>query len=80
MISLGKETRLEPEKVIEKAILFFGPKGVGLNVEDSGEGCASFTGGGGSVSVTTCRGEKKTQVDVEAREYESQAKQFVASL
>jgi len=80
MISIGKETKLRPEKVIEKAIAFFGPQGVGLEVEDSGEGCARFAGGGGFVYVSACKGEKRTQVSVEAREWEPQAKQFVAKL
>jgi len=80
MISIGKETKLRPEKVIEKAIAFFGPQGVGLEVEDSGEGCARFAGGGGFVYVSACQGEKRTQVSVEAREWEPQAKQFVAKL
>lgn len=80
MISLGKETRLQPTKVIEKAVRFFGPGGLGLEVRDEGEGCARFIGGGGYVSVTCCAGEKRTQVDVESREWDSQAKQFVAKI
>ncbi len=80
MISLGKETKLSPGKVIEKAIAFFGPQGVGLEVEESGEGCARFAGGGGFVNVSACQGEKRTQVSVEAREWEPQAKQFTAKL
>jgi len=80
MISLGKQTKLGPEKVIERAIQYFGPQGVGLEVEESGTGCARFAGGGGFVSVTACKGETRTEVSIEAREYESQAKQFVAKL
>ena len=80
MISIGKETKLRPEKVIEKAIAFFGPQGVGLEVDDSGEGCAHFTGGGGFVTVTACQGDKRTVVSVEAREWESQVKQFTVKL
>ena len=80
MISMGKETRLKPENVIEKAIAFFGPKGVGLEVDDSGEGCAHFSGGGGFVSVTACPGEKRTVVSIESREWESQVRQFTVKL
>jgi hypothetical protein len=80
MISIGKENKLRPEKVIEKAIAYFGPQGVGLDVEDSGKGCAHFIGGGGFVTVTACQGEKRTEVGVEAREWESQAKRFTMNL
>ena len=80
MISIGKETKLRPEKVIEKAIAFFGPQGVGLEVDDSGKGCVHFTGGGGFVTVTACQGEKKTVVSVEAREWEPQVRQFIGKL
>jgi hypothetical protein len=80
MISIGKETKLRPAKVIEEAMAFFGPQGVGLQVDDSGSGCAHFTGGGGFVTVTACQGEKQTVVSVEAREWEPQAKQFTAKL
>ena len=36
MISYGKETKLKPDKVIDKAVQFFGPNGLGLQVEDQG--------------------------------------------
>jgi len=80
MIRYGKETRLPPQQVIEKAIHFFGPGGVGLDVIDQGTGCARFEGGGGYVSIACCEGEKRTQVDLEAREWEHQAGQFVGKL
>ena len=80
MISYGKETKLKPDQVIEKAVQFFGPDGVGLEITDQGEACARFEGGGGHVSITCCEGEKHTQVSLESREWEYQAGQFVGKL
>jgi hypothetical protein len=80
MIHLGKESKLSPAKVLEKAVQFFGPEGVGLEVKEQDEGCARFEGGGGHVFVRVCEGEKGTEVDLEAREWEYQAKQFMGKI
>ncbi len=80
MISYGKETKLKPDQVIDKAVQFFGPGGLGLQVEDQGAGCARFTGGGGYVYLSACEGVKATEVSLEAREWEYRAKEFVGRL
>jgi len=80
VISYGKETKLKPDQVIDKAVQFFGPSGLGLQVEDQGAGCVRFTGGGGYVYLSTCEGKKETEVSLEAREWEYQAKEFVGRL
>lgn len=80
MIHLGKESKLSPTKVLEKAIEFFGPDGVGLEVTEQDGGCARFEGGGGYVFVQVCEKEKGTEVDLEAREWEYQAKQFMREI
>jgi hypothetical protein len=80
MIRYGKETKLNVEQVIERSVRFFGPGGVGLDVVDRGPGCARFEGSGGYVSVACCEGEKRTRVDLESREWEYQAGQFVGKL
>jgi hypothetical protein len=49
MARYGKESKLSPAKVLEKAFEFFGPGGLGLEVKDPGEDCATFEGGGGHV-------------------------------
>jgi hypothetical protein len=80
MIHLGKESKLSPPKVLERAIEFFGPGGVGLEVKEQDESCTRFEGGGGFVFVRVCEGEKGTEVDLEAREWEYQAKQFMGKI
>jgi hypothetical protein len=88
MIHLGKESKLSPTKVLEKAVEFFGPGGVGLEVKEQDEGCARFEGGGGYVFVRVCEEGpalsgvegKGTEVDLEAREWEYQAKQFMGKI
>jgi hypothetical protein len=80
MISYGKETKLKPDQVIDRAVQFFGPGGLGLQVEDQGGGCARFTGGGGYVYLSTCEGAKATEVSLEAREWEYQVKEFAGRL
>jgi len=64
MARYGKESRLSPDKVMEKALEFFGPGGLGLEVKDQGEGCATFEGGGGHVFVQVCEGGKGSEIDL----------------
>jgi hypothetical protein len=82
MIHYGKETRLHPGKVVDKAKSFFGQDGLGLEITDEGEGCIRFEGGGGYVSVVCCnaKAKKRTDVDLEAREWEYQVKEFIELL
>jgi hypothetical protein len=54
MARYGKESKLSPDKVMEKALEFFGPGGLGLEVKEQGEDCATFEGGGGHVFVQAC--------------------------
>jgi hypothetical protein len=82
MISLVKESKLAPSKVIEQAMAFFGPGGWGLDVIDRAECCARFEGGGGHVLVQASEKEnrKGSEVAVESREWEQAAKAFLAKL
>ena len=82
MISLGKESKLAPSVVIERAVAFFGPGGWGLEVTERGECCARFEGGGGHVSVQATAREKGkgSEVEVESREWEHAAKAFLGKL
>jgi len=88
MARYGKESKLSPAKVLEKAIEFFGPGGLGLEVKEQGEGCATFEGGGGHVFVQACeKGPalsgvegKGSEVDLETREWDYQVKQFMGRI
>jgi hypothetical protein len=80
MARYGKESRLSPTKIMEKALGFFGPGGLGLKVKEQGEGCATFEGGGGHVVVQACEGGKGSEVDLETREWDYQVKQFMGKI
>jgi hypothetical protein len=79
MISLGKESRLVPAKVIAEAVAFFGPGGWGLEVTDHDECCARFEGGGGYVYVQVAEGKKGkgSDIRIESREWEHAATKFL---
>jgi hypothetical protein len=80
MISLTKNTFLKPEDVVKRAINFFGPKGLGLKITNEESCSVCLEGGGGDVRITAAAATKGTTVDVETREWESQAKDFMAVL
>jgi len=82
MISLFKESKLVPSKVIDKAVTFFGPGGWGLEVISRAECCARFEGGGGHVEVQATGKEKGkgSDVTVESREWERAAQAFLTKV
>ncbi len=80
MIRLEKHIRMKPEDAISKAVEFFGPKGYGLQVYESGPLCAKFEGGGGSVEVTSCADGKGATVEIVAQEWDNQAQEFMGKV
>ena len=77
MLKIATKTKLNPEKAIEKAVEFFGPKGYKLEVKEQSEGCATFEGGGGGVEVTACAEEKGSTVELLSREWDYQVREFI---
>lgn len=81
MINMGKKTRLSPAKVVSKAVAYFGPGGVGLEVKEQTENSAQFEAMGGFVTLqVTEEGDGKSDVSVFGREFDYQIKQFVGDL
>ena len=82
MIRMGKESKLVPPKVIEKAVAFFGPSGVGMSVLEQSDCCARFEGAGGYVFAHAAElGDGDgSNVEIEGREWEYQIKQFMAEI
>jgi hypothetical protein len=80
MLKIAKESKLVPAEAIKRAVAFFGPKGYGLKVVDECDTSASFEGGGGSVVVEACESKKGSSVDVQAVEWEIQAREFLSRL
>lgn len=81
MIRLAVDTKLGTEQVMERARGYFGG-GLGLVADEQADCCATFSGGGGFVSVSFEEGapEGRTRVIVEAREWEEDAKRFAGQL
>lgn len=77
MLSLTKNTKLNQEEVIKKAEGFFGAGGLGLKTQEKDDCTIYLEGGGGGVRIITAKADKGTKVDLETREWESQAKDFM---
>jgi hypothetical protein len=77
MMVLSTKSRHSPEEVIKRAVDFFGPGGYGLKVNDEGNCCVNFEGGGGGVRVTATAEKKGSTVDVESREWDYQTEEFI---
>lgn len=77
MLRISKQSRLKRDEIIAKASRYFGKGGEGLDETERGFSCISFSGAGGYVTVTVCEGAGQREVDVETREFEHQAKQFL---
>ena len=80
MIRMTKQTRLNPEDIIARAVEFFGEKGEQLDERDRSRCCIYFEGGGGYVAISIGEESKKRTLDVETREYEYQVKRFLKTL
>jgi hypothetical protein len=80
MMNISTKSKHPPEEVIKRAVKYFGPDGYGLKVEEEGECCASFEGGGGGVRVTATAEKKGSTVDVESREWDYQARAFLETI
>ena len=80
MIRISKKFRLNTDEILAKAVRYFGKGGEGLDEPESGPCCISFSGVGVYVTVTVSEKTNQREVDVETREFEYQAKQFLGSL
>ena len=77
MLRISKQSRLNTDEILIKASGYFGKGGEGLDETERGGCCISFSGVGGYVTVTVSEQANKREVDVETREFEYQAKQFL---
>ena len=82
MIVMSKNTGESPESIIEKAAKYFGEGGLGLREVERGRLCISFEGGGGYVTISyeASNQGKDAAVDVQTREWDFHAKEFLATL
>ncbi len=81
MARYGKETRRPPEQVLERALAFFGPGGLGMTVEAQDECSIRLGGGSGYVVVQALLCDSgRTSVTLETREWDAQAVRFLEIL
>ena len=73
------KTSLTPEEVIERAVVYFGPGGAGLDVTSQNAQGVVLQGGGGYVAIQAQAGADTT-VDIETREWDYPAQQFMARI
>ena len=75
MIRLSFETKNNRETIINKAITYF--EKAGLKLIEQADCCIFFESSTGFVRVTLNEHEDKTEVEIESREYEYYAKDFI---
>ncbi len=80
MLRISKKSKLSGAEVIKEAVKFFGPEGYGLKVLEEDSCCVTFEGGGGGVYVSVTEEKKGNTVDIEAREWDFQVKEFLRKL
>jgi hypothetical protein len=82
MIRMGKESKLAPSEVIEKAVEFFGPSGVGMRILEQGDCFVRFDGAGGYVFAQAAAFDDRdgSDVTIEGREWEHQIRQFMGEI
>ncbi len=78
MIHISTKTRQKPEEVIEKAVQYFSRE-LGLKLTDRSICGAYFEGAGGHVKISLSVNDE-TEVEVESREWENQAKEFLKKI
>jgi len=78
MIVVSFETKRNQEEILDKAVKYFRDE-VGLKITERDSCCVHFVDENqiGYVNVTLTEKGDKFEVDVESREYEYQAKEFV---
>jgi hypothetical protein len=80
MLRLSVKSKLSPEEAVKRAVKYFGPEGLNLEVTDESALCAKFEGGGGGVEVTACTEDGKTSVELVSREWDYQVKHFIDTI
>lgn len=80
MLRIGKTTGLKPVDIINNASTYFGGQGFGLEEIERSACCISFEGTGGYLTVLVVNAGEHRAVDVETREFEYQARQFLKTL
>jgi hypothetical protein len=77
MLNMEITTKLSQKEACDAVKSFFSVGGLGLELEQEGPDCLSFSGGGGFVNATICESDSgNTKIDFQSREWEQQVKAF----
>ncbi|MGB4864181.1 MAG: hypothetical protein WBO97_17125 [Tepidiformaceae bacterium] len=77
MSAYSKTVNESPAKVLERAVSYFGPEGLGLSSRGIEDDCANFEGGGGHVAISACENDGKTDIELETQEWDIQVREFL---
>jgi len=82
VIVVSKESKQNAAKVLERAVDYFGPNGLGLDIMHRDATSVQLQGGGGHVVVRAQpqQATGKTEVEVESREWEYDAERFLGEI
>ena len=80
MGSYSIETKLNPEKAVEKAVAYFGPDAGKLEVVEQEACCARLVGGGGFVQIRAVTEDHSTTIYLETREWDAYVRQFMKEI
>ena len=80
MLRIGTLTARGSEDVIERAISFFGPGSVGLDLRHRAPDHVTFEGGGGFVTVDVVAAGEQRDVTVVTQEWEHDAREFISRI
>ncbi len=83
MTNIETQSRLAGHTIIEKAVRFFGPEGLELDITDRSERHARFRGAASFVRIVLESHGRRKRTEVSATfgwEYEAEIKEFIGSL
>ncbi|MCF8040172.1 MAG: hypothetical protein K9K79_12730 [Desulfohalobiaceae bacterium] len=80
MLRISKQTKSTPEEIIDRAVKYFGEGGENLDEVSRDACCVTFEGGGGYVRVSIADESGQRTVDIETREFDYPAKEFLGRL
>jgi hypothetical protein len=80
MTRYGVKTNLSPVQTIERAVHYFGTEGLGLELTEQSECCATFVGGGGQIQITVTDQAPKTAIELVTRKWDYDVKQFMRQI
>lgn len=80
MLSITTQTSKNPSEVLDMAVTYFGPEGLGLEHIFRDAGYVRFKGGGGYIQIAAYKKGEHTKVDIESREWDRDVKKFLEEI